>query len=343
MNYQKDYYLFSSFLPQEWKPQEDAPPVYSLSKSHGLKVKIRLNHSSDKVNQGREIQDHILISYEVNGRRYDLFTYRDLEMATYSLDETGITNMIGDLAERIARRLMKRFLQVSHRRLGKLGGLFDKRFNPKKRNNFIVASSREYVLKIGRYPNMLLLKKTGQGNWGFQHITDLDGLFDYRVGKQKHLILLESKSGKIDQNPETLYDKIFKPMKKLFPDAYFSYVLFASKPYLLSSKDPEYRILNNTPERIYRSLMKHGIPTMFFHFRESDQEFHEMARHLIRCYKSYHSITFKVAGETEITPEQIRVFQRGSTSPYLELRKDPDTGLFKVTKSSYIPFKNQTE
>ncbi|PIE02226.1 MAG: hypothetical protein CSA81_08290 [Acidobacteria bacterium] len=340
MNFSKDNYIFGPYLPIEWEPHENELPVFSLSRTHGLKVKIRLNHSSDKVNQNRDIQDHTLISYEVNERRYDLFTYKDLGHASYALDDTGVTNMIGDLAERIARRLMKRFLQVSHRKIGKLGGLFDKRFNPKMRSNFIVASSQSYVLKIGRYPNMLLLKKTGQGHWGFQHITDLDGLFDYRVGKERHLIILESKSGKIDQNPDLLYQKTFAPMRELFPEAHFSYVLFATRPYLFSSKYPEYRILKKTPERIYRSLLNHGIPSMFFHFREKERDFHEMARHLIQSYRSYHAQTFKVSGETEITPSQVRVFQKGSASPFLELTRDPVTGYFKVSKTSYLPYKN---
>lgn len=339
MRFDVENFSFSSYLPHRWLLYENEPPVYSVPLSHGLKVKIRLNHSSDKVNIDRPIEEHTLISYEVNGRRYDLFNYHDLELATYSLDESGVTNMIGDLAERIARRLMKRFLQVTHRGVGKLGGLFDKRFNPKKRKDFIVASSRNYVLKIGRYPNMILLKHTGEGNWGYQHVTDLDGLFDYRIGRTRHLILLESKSGKIDQNPEKLYAKTFEPMQQLFPDTQFSYVLFASQQHLFSSRNPEYRILQKTPERIYESLLSHGIPSMFFCFHETERDFHEMAWHLIRSYRSYHALNFKVVGETEISPEAIRVFQKGSVSPYLVLRKDPETGLFRVQKTSYNSFR----
>ena len=341
--FNKEDYAFSYYLPHSWNLSENEPPVYSIPKNHGLTVKIRLNHSSDKLNQGRDIEDHTLLSYEVNGRRYDLFNYRDLAQATYSLDESGITNMIGDLAERIARRLMKRFLQVTHRGVGRLGGLFDKRFNPKKRNDFIVASSRNYVLKIGRYPNMILLKQTGEGNWGYQHITDLDGLFDYRIGLKRHLILLESKSGKIDQNPEKLFEKTFEPLQELFPKAQFSYVLFASQQHLFWPRHSEYRILQNTPERIYESLLERGVPTMFFNFQESEQDFHEMARHLIRSFRSYHSMTFRIGGETEITPTTIRVFQKGSTSPYLVLHKDPGSGLFEIQKTSYISFQSGPE
>lgn len=339
--FRQENFPFNEFLPRRWQCSDGEAPVYSVPRSHGLKVKIRLNHGTDKVNTNRDVIDHTLISYEVNERRYDLFTYRDLELATYALDDTGVTNMIGDLAESIARRIMKRFLQLTHRGYGHLGGLFDKRFNPKQRKDFIVASTENYILKIGRYPNMILLKKTGVGKWGFQHVTDLDGLFDYRTGMQRQLVILESKSGKIDQNPETLYEKTIAPMQELFPDAQFSYVLFATKNHLFLPKDPEYRILQKTPERIYESLLKRGVPTMFFCFQETEKDFHEMARHLILSYRSYNAMNFHIKGETEISPDHIRIFEKGNAIPYIELKKDPESGLFRIKNTSYRPFQEE--
>ena len=200
------------------------------------------------------------------GRDYDIYTVGDLLSATYPMDEKGVSSIRGDLAERISRRIMKRFLQTYDNGYGKLGGLFSKEFNPKQREGFVVANADDIVLKIGSYFNMIILKKTGAGKWGYQHITDLDGLFDYRYGHQRHMIILESKSGKIDLDVNSLYAQLFVPLKKLFPDTHFTYVLFAEQKHLYIPKFRQYRILQETPSRIHRVLSKHYIPSLFLNF-----------------------------------------------------------------------------
>ncbi|CAM2006078.1 hypothetical protein [Acanthopleuribacter pedis] len=324
---------FLKFFPVAWDFFSGEPPVYSITRSHGLNVRFRLLHSTDPINQERTEENKVLIRYEVMGREYDLYTLGDLLCSTYPFDETGIPNIKGEIAERIARRVMKRFLQRFDQHRGKLGGLFDKSFDPKNCTNFVVANTKRFVLKIGRYPNMILLKKTGQGKWGYQHVTDLDGLFDFRYLGKRHLIILESKTGRIDVQAESLYESLILPLKRLFPDATFSYVVFADRRHLLDMRYPEYRILQEAPVRIHEALTKHGIANFFFEFDESESDFQQMCRHLINAYRNYHHERVSFNGNISITDSQIAIFEPNQRRPYIELERDPVTGLFRVIRS----------
>ncbi len=320
---------FYRYMPVPWTFHSDEP-VFSLTHSHGLKTKVHYHNLSDPVNHDRAEADCVLLSYEVMGRHYDLYTVADMLKANYAFDDQGFSNMKGDLAERVARRVMKRFLQRFDQNRGRLGGLFDKQFNPKESENYVVANTRNYILKIGSYPNMILLKKTGSGKWGYQHVTDLDGLFDYRWLRRRHLIIIESKIGKIDISANALYDTLFVPLKKLFPDAEFSYVVFASRDYLLDTRYLEYRLLQETPQRIFLALKEQGIPSFFFEFRESDAEFEAMCRHLITTYRTYHGKKVTFQGKVTITDQAVVIYNPGSSVPYLELRRGQGEENFKV-------------
>ena len=323
---------FERFLPIPWEIAPEWEPVFSLTRSHGLKTRFHLqNLGEGPLDEGN---GETLISYEVAGRRYDLYTIDDLNKAAYSFDEVGISNMKGDLAERVARRVMKRFLQRFDSKLGKMGGLFDDSFDPKNRQGFVVANTNHHILKIGSYPNMILLKKTGRGKWGYQHVTDLDGLFDYRYLHSRHLIILESKTGRIDVNAEALYETLFVPLRELFPDALFTYVVFALQEYLLDHRNPDYRILQETPLRIYKALAREGIPSLFFHFNERENDFIDMCRHLVTCYRTYHRQNVSFQGRVRVSDHKVTIFNPGTTTPYLDLERDRKTGLYRIVQSA---------
>lgn len=328
-------YPFSKFLPVPWEPSDDAPPVYSLARTHGLTCALGFHHFDDPINRDRDEMDRALLSYEINGRRYDLYTVSDLDAATYGFDEKGTANLIGDLAERIARRIMKRFLQIYGRGMGKLGGLFDQRFDPKKREGYVVAHSQEHVLKIGKYPNLVLLKRTGKGKWGYQHVTDLDGLFDFRSANKRHMIIIESKSGRIDIDPTHLIEETIVPLESLFPGSMFTYVLFADKTQLIEARDAEYRILQDAPLRLYHALSDAGIPSFFFDFRESEREFKSMSRHLINVFRTLHDLRVTFSGSTVLTRDSVDIFAPGSDQPYVALKRDPKTGMYRLVRSPY--------
>ena len=313
---------FTRLLPVPWNIGSERRKVLSLTRTHGLRSKIHLQNLTSPANRG--VDDPILIAYEVNGRLYSIYHLSDMLGAAYAFDEEGISNMRGDLAERVARRLMKRFLQRYDSHRGKLGGLFSKQFDPKHRENFVVSHTDRYVLKIGRYPNMILLERTGHGAWGYQHVTDLDGLFDYRYLGRRHLIIMESKIGKIDINAEALFETLFVPLGKLFPEATFTYALFASQDHLLDTRHLEYRVLQETPARICKALSKHKIPCLFFEFKESENEFINMCRHLITCHRTYYKRLVSFQGHVAISKNRIVIHNPGSRSPYMVLERESE-------------------
>ena len=90
---------------------------------------------------------------------------------------------------------------------------------------------------------------------------------------KRHIVILESKSGKIDIEPKKLFGKLFKPLRQLFPGAQFTYVLFAEADYLFDKKYRSYRMLGKIPKQIFKELAKHKIPTLFFNFTETESNF----------------------------------------------------------------------
>lgn len=337
---------FYDLLPRAWQLNADEPPVYSVTHSPGLKPRVHYHHLSDPFNAEREGEERALITYELHGRHYDLFNMHDLHTAHYAFDDVGLSNLRGDLAERVARRMMKRFLQRFDKGSGRLGGLFSKAFDPKKREGFVVSHSQDYVLKIGSYPNMILLKKTGTGKWGYQHITDLDGLFDYRYSKTKRvMLLLESKVGKIDVSAGDLYERVFVPLKTLFPDASFTYVLFADRGHLFDKRYPEYRILQDAPTRIYEALRDCGVPSLFFEFAEEPNIFDTMCRHLVNTSRTLKKQSVTIAGTTTVSEDTISIFGPGAREPYMVLEKDRN-GSYRVVRGpmyqQYQPIEEST-
>jgi hypothetical protein len=323
---------FQHLLPYSWQLNENEPPVYSVTRSHGLKPKVHYHHLADPFNADREGDQRALITYELHGRHYDLFKLGDLRSAPYAFDELGISNLRGDLAERVARRMMKRFLQRYEGGRGRLGGLFSKEFDPKRREGFLVANNNEYVLKIGSYPNMILLKKNGNGKWGYQHITDLDGLFDYRYSKTKRIMLiLESKVGKIDVSAYDLYERVFEPLQSLFPEVTFTYALFADRSHLFDKRYPEYRMLTDAPTRIFEALRERGVPSLFFDFVEDHHVFDTMCRHLVTTYRTLKNQSVTFNGTTTLSEDAITIFGPGAKEPYMVLEKDR-SGHYRIVR-----------
>jgi hypothetical protein len=226
-------YPFTDYQPVFWNlcPQNNAQEtetICSVKRNHGLKGTYFLHNPRDEINEGRQLQERVIVEYRIRNNSYNLYTVGDFFRASYALDPRADGNIMGDIAERIARRITKYWLK-HFSPAGYTGGIFDARFNPAKRNDFIIAHSDRYVLKIQKYPNLVILDKTGRGKFGYENIKELDGLFDYRYGRQRHILVLESKLDKINVDCDDLINNLFMPLRQLIPEARFSYVLFSSQ------------------------------------------------------------------------------------------------------------------
>ena len=337
-NPNETYSLFPDFEPVGWDPDEAAmseeKTVYSLRRDHGVLGNYRLHNPNDEINDNRSEFDKIILEYRIRHNSYPLYTVGDLLHSPYAYGPKSEGNLVGDIAERIARRITKYWLQ-HYSPHGKTGGIFDKRFNPLARDGFLIAHSPEYVLKIQKYPNCVILKKTGKGKFGYENIKELDGLFDYRYFLRRHILVLESKVEKTAIPTTDLMKNLFVPLRALFPKTDFSYILFTDHNSIYQKKHfTRRRQIKRFPYKIYSCLREAGIGVLFFSFNETRDDFERMKNHLITQYRAFHKMGVALSGRTVLTGKEIIVFDEGET-PHLKLIKDPATGLWKEVKLTH--------
>lgn len=329
-------YPFIEYQPIQWVPPGNSQSqvtdsIYSIKRDHGIKGTYCLHNPNDEINEGRDYLDKVVIEYKIDTISYDLFTIGDFFEVNYSFNEKAEGNIMGDVAERIARRITKYFLK-HHSKHGYTGGIFDKRFNPQERNNFIVTNTNQYILKIQKYPNLVILKKTGIGKFGYENIKELDGLFDYRYNRKRHILVLESKMDKININSDSLIFNLFLPLKQLFTNAEFTYVLFAEKKSLYRKKNmAKLRQLKHQSIDIYKKLKKYNIGILFLSFNESRDDFRRMKDHLITQYRLAVKLDVQLYGKMVLSDKKIVLFDEGQT-PRIKLYKDHQYGMWKEVK-----------
>jgi len=287
-----------------------------------------LHNPNDEINDGKRYLDKTIIEYRIGHNKYDLFTIGDYFKTPYIFEDRREGNIVGELAERISRRLTKYFLQHFSKH-GHTGGIFDKRFDPQNRDNFIIANTEGYILKIQKYPNLIILKKSGKGKFGYENIKELDGLFDYRYHDTRHIIVLESKVDKVNIVPEELKANLFTPLREIFPRTIFSYVLFSSADAIFVKKTySRRRRLRQLPVKLYETLAHDKIGTLFFTFNESRADFDRMKNHLITQYRSIAHLGIEFYGKMQISHREIILFTGGET-PHMKLVKDKSTGFWR--------------
>jgi hypothetical protein len=181
----------------------------------------------------------------------------------------------------------------------------------------------------------VILKKSGRGKFGYENIKELDGLFDYRYFLRRHILVLESKIDKLTIDVDDLIGNLFAPLRKLFPAAEFSYILFTDKNSIYQKKYfSKRRQIKRFPFKLYDRLKREGISTLFFSFNESRADFERMKDHLITQYRTIHKLGVAIQGKTTVTDKEITVFDGGET-PHLKLVKDHATKLWREVKLTH--------
>ncbi len=323
---------FSYYEPTLWEPpgeRFDDRKVFSVLREHGVKGTLHLHNLNDPINKSKLLLDKVLLEYQINHHSYSIFSVKDLFTADYSFSDEGRGNIMGDIAERISRRVTKYFLK-HHSPEGYTGGIFDKRFNPQKKNGYIITNNSRYIFKVQNYPNLIILRNSPDAVWEYENIKELDGFFDYRYHGDRHIIVLESKLERLHINSEKLISNLFEPLKELFPDSKFHYLLFSNKTSIFHDDNP-YRILRSRPFEIYDLLKDHGIGTLFFSFNESHHEFERATTHLITQYRFISHQDVDISGRITMGHNKINLFDSGE-HPFLTLNRDPQTGLWRDQK-----------
>jgi hypothetical protein len=327
---------FHDFHPVLWNPAHPEDPtlmdvIYSIRRNHGVCGTYKLHNLNDAINDDRPTSEKIVLEYQINGSSYAIYTVADLQNSPHPFDNSAAGNIMGDVAERIARRVVKYFLKHLSER-GKTGGIFDGRFDPKHRDEFIVASTNDYVLKIDRYPNLIILKRTGRGKFGYENIKELDGFFDYRFGGKRHILVLESKLEKINVDCDDLTANLFAPLRELFPETRFHYVLFTDRNSIyVKNAFRRRRQIKLLPAKIHDFLSGDGIGTLFFTFNETRDDFERMKDFLILQQRALRNQAVTLHGRTVISRTELLVFDGGET-PHIKLVKDLKLGVWREVK-----------
>ena len=336
----KSTHPFKGFQPVLWVPpgtkrnSQEKVPIYSVTRDHGIRSSFHLHNPNDEINENRNYLDKVVIEYKINSISYDLYTSGDFFEVDYSFDDKAEGNIMGDIAERIARRITKYFLK-HYSKHGRTGGIFDRRFNPVERNNFIVTHSNKYVLKIQKYPNLVILKKTGTGKYGYENIKELDGLFDYRYKKKRHILVLESKLERIKIDSNDLITSLFLPLRQLFTATGFTYILFSERSSIYRKKGMHrLRQLKHQPLAIYKRLKRDNVGILFFTFNERYDDFRRMKDHLITQYRSAVRLDVQLYGKMVLSDKNIILFDGGET-PRVKLNKDIKSGMWREVKLSH--------
>ena len=213
---------------------------------------------------------------------------------------------------------------------GRTGGIFDKRFRMSEKHNFVVTNTDRYILKVLKYPNLVILEKNGDSKLGYDTIKELDGLFDYRTGGKRHIVVLESKLDKINVSCDDLVERLFAPLRELFPDALFTYSLFSDRLSLFKhGSDIRVRELKPFMLEIWKTMYEdHGIPTLFLSFDEARSDFERMRVHLVTQYHWATGQMIEFNGRIALSERHIALFDQGQT-PRIKLEKDQKTGLWR--------------
>ena len=323
---------FRDFHPVAWSPQsasgQKREEIHSIKRNHGVSGSYRLHNLNDEINDDRPISEKIIVEYCINGFSYILFTVADLLNSKYPFDRQSEGNILGEIGERIARRVTKYFLKHLSKR-GRTGGIFDQRFDPQHREDFIVAHTDKYVLKIQQYPNLIILRRTGRGKYGYENIKELDGFFDYRYSGKRHIIVLESKLEKININCGDLTRNLFAPLRKLFPEAHFHYILFTDRHSIYIRNNYErWRQIKQLPVTISETLGAKGVGSLFFTFNESRDDFEKIKNFLMLQYRAIRKQSLTLYGKTIISDKELTIFDGGET-PHIKLVKDDPSGLWR--------------
>lgn len=323
--------VFPLLSPIKWNFGDTV--YYSIKGSMGAKTSYKIHNLKDSINEKKNFMDKVLIEYFVNGNSHHLYTVRDLVNPNMSFSHDSLTNIKGDILERITRRRFKHYLR--HNDAGRVAPLFGKDFNKDYRDHYIVKSNDEYVLKIKNYPNLVLLKDTKDeniGKHGYIEIKELDGLFDFRSRNgrvyKRNLIVVEVKSRNLDIKIKSFKNKttkqvlkrnLFEPLKELFPDSDFYYLLVSAKNTLFQ-KSNNFRALNDEPIKIFKYLKSIGVKSLFATYDESNEDLNTMVEHLY----TQHSLLEEKIHEMNVTmtlDDKVLILKNKGETPFMKLKK----------------------
>ncbi len=277
-----------------------------VSSTHAISGRYIYHTPFDAYNAKKSDLERAVLSYAINGNSYDLVGVDDL-LALECTPEDGsleghMRNIVGACAEEVARRITKRWLRTQFHS-GKRKGIFDRGFDPEKREGYVLTNTNDLILKIERYPNLVLLKKDEKEQFSYRKIKEIDGMFDYHDGGNHHILIMESKCGVIDMHIPSLQTELFEPMQTLFPSASFTYVLMAHEQQLFRRKP--FRALKSRPKRIFHHLQACGVDLVCLPFNEQEEEMDKIKRHILEQYHLVKNLPISITSRVDFAKDAL--------------------------------------
>lgn len=326
--------VFAEYSPVKWEPHDKKrfkgkKIVYSVSKFPVIKTSYSLHNPNDSINRGRSDLEKILLEYKSNDITYALLL-KDLFQSDFDNLEKRKNLVFRDITERFARGMMDSFLET-YSSSGKKNGITPSDFQPGDNEEFIVAHNSEYILKYHNYPNLLILKKSadGEGIYGYKEVRkEIDGLFDYTYMGQRNILIVESiHKQELEHNRvPLLINDLYEPLRQLFPNTYFSYVLIGDRELIFEDHEihKQYNLLTDTSEDICLALSKENINVMFVPFQQRDKDFKNIFHHLKTQYSLLNDKHASWNGRIESSPDSLTVFDHGET-PHRKFYRDGES------------------
>lgn len=327
------YNLFTGFEPARWVPPgRKNQPVYSLRRSAGVDVYIQPCNLNDPVNEDRSYEQRWLAKMTVQHGRYEniwpLYKVSDFLTQSYAFNATHISNVIGDLAERVDRILV--FEMLRSLRPGHITTTFAPGADPKKRIGFTLGNTQDHVLKISNNPpNVVMLRKRAQRDdvkGLYEPIKEMDGWFFCQNKRSQHVVYLEVKEQSYFSHQHWM-DHLITPSREMFPDATHTIVFMTDNEKLFM--DNPWRALKNPAVQMYKKMKEEGVASVFLPHPLNTHQRTQLRNHIISTF-SLHAKTPATIPTTTTIPSMDEVIVRnGAEAPLYHFRR-MENGLWEL-------------
>ncbi|NTV23620.1 MAG: hypothetical protein HGA85_04560 [Nanoarchaeota archaeon] len=292
---------------------------YGLRMWQGYIGKIATYGLKNAVEVGEVEPQWTVADYKLRGIRYPLLTWSDLTKFQETSLMYGRHAAEGDVSGRLAERVAWANI---HSWLSHSG--FAEFENEDYQEGHIFAHSEDNILKVKRSPNLVLLEKQGKA---YEVIKEIDGLFVFRSGDERYVVVNETKVNEIPGGIDNLASNLFDPLRTIYGDAHYIYLVYSSMEVIYSGgssfekrKESDNKIRPDAA-RVYETLLKEGVGTMFFGFREPRNPIGSVRDSVLDCIDlmnhdigiETHATVFKgkiIVWPPNDTGEPLAVFQK---------------------------------
>lgn len=344
---------FQDMLPYAAKVGRKQKECICQRKNHGVQTKLRTYQANHERNVNVPLEDRVLIECSLNGKSsptaHPLYAAADFTTHRKHLTKEGIasgdnwTNVRGIFTERYAQRITKYWLQ-NYSPEGSLGDFFKKDYNRSERE-YIIRHSGRLILKLHiEYPNMIVLKRTGKGKFGYEPVAEFDGLFHYNYGRQNHILVLETKTDDLSVDPDHVQKKVVPSLQKLYPEVHRSggkiwYVIFGQHTKIFNGPERWGRLTEGA-KNLYLKLRERDIPAFFLTFNEPSEQLNRITQRVVRQYVGAHILQngaqkqVQFTGEVTIRHNGVDI-RDGDEQPGLSFELNPATGEYRLAQNAY--------